>query len=81
MPAFYLAACINPFVPSDKGEEGGGGNKKQGCYELHPLYFYLICALLRGLSEKPTHLLLVNGAGAGGEHAGPTVMHVHGAGG
>lgn len=77
MPPFYLARVHKHVLTKARREK----IKEQGCYELHPLYFYLICALLRGLSEKPTHWLLINGARAGGEDAGPTVMHVHGAGG
>lgn len=64
-------------MQSDKGEE-----RKKACYELHPLYFFLICILLRGLSETPTQrLLLINRAVAGGEGAGLTVMHMCCAGG
>lgn len=69
--SFYLAACRNASMQSDKGEEG-----KKARNELHPLYFYLISVLLRGLSENPTQrLLLINRAIAGGEDAGLTVMH------
>lgn len=64
-------------MQSNKGEEG-----KKDRYELHPLYFYLICVLLRSLSENPTpHLLLINRMIAGREDAGLTVMHMRSAGG